>query len=191
VSDVKPQTPHISLAQSDADLQGILELQQANLKTNLSPAEQQQQGFVTLRHDLQLLRLMNDPLPHVIAKCKAQVVAYALVMMPSMASHIPELQPMFDRIARLTFKGQAITTDRYVVMGQVCVAKPHRSSGLFTALYDRLATSVRPHVDCVITDIAAHNQRSLRAHEKVGFSTIDTYPSDGTTWHIVLLDVNR
>ena len=28
-------------------------------------------------------------------------------------------------------------------------------------------------------------------YEKVGFSTIDTYPSDGTTWHIVLLDVNR
>ena len=179
----------ICLAKSDADLQGILQLQQANLKTNLTSEERQQQGFVTLQHDLDLLRQMNHPHPHVIAKSGHQVVGYALVMMPQMAEFIPQLTKMFARIGEHPFKGKPLTVDRFAVMGQVCVARRFRSSGVFAQLYDRLADSLRAHVDCLITDIAAHNTRSLRAHEKVGFTTLDTYPDDGTTWHIVLLDL--
>lgn len=180
---------HITRAGSDADLQGILQLQQANLKNNLNEGEQHQQGFVTLRHDLPLLRQMNQPHPHVIATCGDQVVAYALVMMPHMAHHIPELKPMFARIGQQSWHGKPLTPDRYAVMGQVCVAKAHRGSGLFAQLYQHYAQALRPHVDCVITDIASHNLRSLRAHEKVGFTTLDSYQDEGTTWHIVLLDL--
>lgn len=183
------ESVQISLARTDADLLGILQLQQANLKANLTSEQRQQQGFVTLRHDLPLLRQMNHPHPHVIAKSGEQVVAYALVMMPDMAEYIPELTQMFERIGRCSYKGKPLTTDRFAVMGQVCVAQAFRSTGLFAQLYDRLAESLNTHVDCLITDIAAHNTRSIRAHEKVGFYTLDTYQEDGTTWHIVLLDV--
>ena len=189
MSDVTADV-QISLAQSDADLQGILQLQQDNLKANLTSEQCQQQGFVTLQHDLPLLRKMNHPHRHVIAKSADQVVAYALVMMPDMAEHIPALKQMFARIGTHSFKNKPLTTDRFAVMGQVCVAQGFRSTGLFTQLYDRLTESLKDHVDCLITDIAAHNTRSIRAHEKVGFTTLDTYPDEGTIWHIVLLDLN-
>jgi GNAT superfamily N-acetyltransferase len=189
MSDVTAEL-QISLARTDAELQGILQLQRDNLKINLSSEESQQQGFVTLRHDLTLLRQMNHPHPHVIAKTGNQVVAYALVMMPEMAGHIPELTQMFERIGTHSFRGKPLTADRFAVMGQVCVARDYRSTGLFAQLYQRLTDSLKTHLDCLITDIAAHNTRSLRAHEKVGFTTLDTYPEDDTTWHIVLLDLN-
>lgn len=59
--------PTYGPALSKADLQGILALQQQNLPSALSPEEQ---GFVTVRHDLPLLRKMNTPHPHRIANPK-------------------------------------------------------------------------------------------------------------------------
>lgn len=183
------QSPVITLASTDEELQGILVLQEHNLKSQLSADEQMSEGFVTLKHDLALLRLMNQPHRHVIAKLNQQVVGYALIMMPQMARHMPLLKPMFERIEQLTLHDQPITNDRYVVMGQVCVAKAYRSSGLFAGLYARLAETMKPHCDCVITEIATHNTRSVRAHEKVGFKTVSCYTSNATEWQIVLWEL--
>ena len=177
-------------AASDQDIHGILELQRRNLPKNISANEATTQGFVTVNHDFNLLDAMNKPHPHIIAKAGEEVVAYALVMLRKFSAQIPVLTPMFERIENIQFNGQYITAEQYFIMGQVCVAKPFRSQGVFAALYEKMQQQMHPHFNYIITEIADTNARSIRAHEKVGFTTIETYTSEGTVWHIVLLELS-
>lgn len=179
-------SPIITAAKTTSDLQGIVALQRQNLPVHISQQEALEQGFVTLQHDLDLLQAMNQPHPHSIAKCDDQVVAYALVMLPKWVERIPALVPMFEQIEQNPWHGQVMTTHDFVIMGQVCVAKQWRGQDVFAALYDHLCATLQGHFSHLITEIAGHNSRSLRAHEKVGFEPWLTYHDGPTEWHIVI-----
>lgn len=60
----------------NVDFQQILNLQQKNLPKHLSQEELITQGFVTVEHDLKLLKLMSTTYPHVIAKHEDKIVGY-------------------------------------------------------------------------------------------------------------------
>ncbi|MBM3426889.1 MAG: hypothetical protein FJX97_07855, partial [Bacteroidetes bacterium] len=63
-SEIANQMVHLSLSQSTADLEGILSLQQENLSTILSQEEKDNQGFVTIQHNLEQLQSMHNIAPH-------------------------------------------------------------------------------------------------------------------------------
>lgn len=172
-------------AQTDQDLHGILVLQKANQPKNLSPEEIKAQGFVTVEHDFPLLKKMNSPHPHIIAKADNQVVAYALVMLSELRNDIPVLIPMFEKIDDLTINGQPMSEFSYFVMGQVCVAKPCRGKGVFGGLYQKMAEEMKADFDYIITEIATRNTRSIRAHEREGFVTLLEFDDGLEEWAIV------
>ena len=175
-----------------ADLQGIINLQAANLPVAISAKEAKDQGFVTVQHDLAILTQMNTPYPHIIAKDADQVVGYTLVMERRFGAKIPVLVPMFELINTLHFEGQSLAESTYFVMGQVCVAKNHRGQGVFAGLYQLLAQQMNAHFDYCITEIAKRNTRSITAHAKVGFQNIHEYTApNGEIWVIVLLDLSK
>ena len=66
------------------------------------------QGFVTVEHDLKLLKLMSTTYPHVIAKHEDKVVGYALVMLPDFADHIEILKPMFRQFNKVVFQNKKL-----------------------------------------------------------------------------------
>jgi hypothetical protein len=189
-----PSAPEYRIrgASSDADLQQIIDLQAVNLPGALDPDERRAQGFVTLRHDLALLREMNQPWAHVIATPEAseEVAAYALVMLRKFRGRLPVLDPMFDRLDGLGYRGRPLAEYRWYVMGQICVAKAHRGRGLVERLYTGHHARMSADFDLMITEIDRANPRSVRAHEKAGFEVIDEYRSgSGNEWVIVALDL--
>lgn len=178
-----------TIANTEQDLSAILHLQHENLAASLSRQELEDQGFVTVEHDLPLLRRMNSPHPHQIAKDGNAVVAYALVMLRDFRFDIPVLMPMFDQIDHLYYQGRALHTAPYVVMGQICIAKAYRGQGVFRGLYAAMGDRLRGHFDMIITEVSLRNPRSLRAHHQAGFETIHEFTSaDGEEWAIVLWD---
>jgi len=180
----------LTTAQTEAHLQGILNLQTQNLVGHISAKEAQEQGFVTVHHDLPLLQKMNEPYPHIIATDGEEVVGYALVMLRTLANEIPMLVPMFEQVNKMTYKGDALVDSKYLIMGQVCIAKTHRGQGIFAQLYEAFAKQMAPDFDYLITEIAAKNTRSRRAHSKVGFVPIKEYRADdGLDWVMVLLEL--
>jgi len=186
------ETYRIVGADSDADLRGILALQSANLPHALTPAERAGQGFVTLTHDLALLREMNAPWPHVIAKRGSEVVGYALVTLPSFRARLPLLEPMFTRLEQLAWRGRPLAELRHYVMGQVCVAHEHRGRGLFERLYDGHRRQMGQAFELCVTEVASANPRSLRAHAKVGFVELDVHEAEpGSSWAILALELGR
>lgn len=176
------------LAETEEDLLQILDLQQLNLAQHINTKTAKSQGFVTVQHDLFVLKAMNAKHPHIVARNDKKVVAYALAMSPSFQERIPILRSMFERIHQLRWNDNLLTSDDYIVMGQICVAKDWRGKGVFQQLYETMQLHLATQFPLVITEIATRNTRSMRAHQKVGFKTLDVYQSNEEEWAIVVWD---
>ncbi|KAG7338555.1 acetyltransferase [Nitzschia inconspicua] len=181
------------VSQTEEDLQQILELQQANHASTLSPEELKSEGFVSAQHDLEILRKMHQEYPHILAKVtvngESTVVGYALCMNRSAEEHIEILSGLFSTIDTAQYRNKSLAGSRYFVMGQICIAKSYRGQhGVFGGLYRHMRTIMAPHFEYVVTSVATRNPRSLRAHIKVGFEIIHQYSSFGQDWNIVLWD---
>jgi len=176
--------------QTEKDLAQILQLQVNNLPKNISSAEAKSQGFVTVHHSLDILRAMNTPHPHIIATVEDKVVGYALVMLQKFKDEIPVLKPMFQKIDSLSFDKQPLSKTAYFVMGQVCIDKKYRGQGVFNGLYQYMRKEMSPFFDCIITEIATRNTRSMRAHQKVGFEVLSIYSTKQEEWAIVAWNIS-
>ncbi|MFT4666803.1 MAG: ribosomal protein S18 acetylase RimI-like enzyme [Polaribacter sp.] len=174
-------------AKTTADLNGILQLQNENHSTAVSKTEANEEGFVTVKHNLVLLEKLNSPHPHIVAKDGESIAGYALVMLENWRNEIPILIPMFEEIDKITYQEQSLKDARYFTMGQICIGKDYRGQGVFAGLYMEMSRLMKRHFDFIVTEVSKQNMRSLRAHEKVGFEVVREYEADGETWAIVLL----
>jgi len=169
----------------------ILDLQARNHPAVLTSETMAREGFVTVRHDASVLRRMNVVTPSVIAKAGSRVVGYALVMPREFAADVPILRPFFDRLDTLSWNGVPLGGNpRWFVMGQICIADGYRGIGIVDGLYRTMAETYGDRFDLTVTEVAARNPRSLRAHARVGFRPLHVY-SDATTgekWHVIALE---
>jgi len=131
---------------------------------------------------------MNHPHPHVIAKKNDLVVGYALVMLPGFGNTIPVLRPMFNKIDTLHFKNKPLIHTNYFVMGQICVDKTCRRQGVFSGLYQQMKVQMSTKFECIVTEVATRNTRSMNAHQYVGFEVVDVYTVAEEEWAIVAWD---
>lgn len=178
----------IKQAATADELKQILALQTANHKDTLSAESQKENGFVTVRHDPELLAKMNTAARQVIAMDGDWVIGYALVMLREFSPLIPVLTPMFDLFNTLSYQGRALSSYKYYVMGQVCVAESHRGKGVFHQLYDGHRKFYSSQFDVCLTEVSSSNLRSMRAHEKVGFKTIHSFEDHTDRWNILAWD---
>ncbi len=167
-------------ASTTEELLQILSLQQMNLKSAVSSEEMKQEGFVTVEHDLKLLKRMNDLCPHIIAKDEEKVIGYALSMTEDFKDEISVLRPMFNEL-------DANHIQNFLTMGQICIAKTHRKLGVFKGLYGAMKKFSYPKYEYIITEVDATNTRSLNAHLAAGFEKLCTYHSLGQDWELIAL----
>lgn len=176
----------IKTSDTEEELLGILKLQKANHAASLTSIAD---GFVTVSHRLEDLEKMNAIAPHIIAKDGQKVVAYILAMTPECKEDIPVLKPMFEQFDQILYKGSKVSEYQYIVIGQVCVDKDYRGMGILDLAYAFYKETHEGNFRFAITEIATRNQRSIRAHQRIGFKVIhqftDALPED---WSIVLWD---
>lgn len=170
------------------EMDQVLELQFRNLKQHIPLAEKEKEGFVTLQHSREVLALMHAIQPSVIAVDEANVIGYALVMDPACRALVPALEPMFTILDSLELNCKPIQEYKFYVMGQVCVDKAYRGTGVFAALYEKHRELFSQQYDFVVTEISADNPRSLRAHEKTGFRIIHRHAGAAEEWLVVVWD---
>jgi len=173
---------HYCRATSKQELKQILQLQSANLRSVISSRESQREGFVSVVHTLDLLERMNRVAAHIVAKTGDNVVGYALCMHPSFSDEIAMLKPMFHKV-----NTQLGPNHKFMIMGQICIAKQYRGKGIFRGLYKAMSEALFPAYDSIVTEVDADNQRSLQAHHAVGFSDIEVYRSGDRIWHLIQL----
>lgn len=178
--------------QSDRDLEQILDLQRENHFSNLTPEEKNEQGFVTVQHNFELLKRINDAEKGILAKSNDKVVGYLLAMSRTFANEIPILATMFSKIDQLIFNGKELSKQNYIIVGQVCIGKDFRSMGLFDKMYAAYRTQLSQKYNLTITEVSDSNYRSLNAHARVGFKLLHSYfKPDGSHWHIIVWDWSK
>jgi len=168
-----------------AELEQILALQRANLAANVSADEANAQGFVTAVHDLEILQRMHALAPSIVARAEDGLAGYALTMRVEARADVPILEPMFQLLETLSWRGGPLASRRFYVMGQICVAKPFRGQGVFDALYGGHRDHYRDRFELLVTEVSLRNQRSLRAHERVGFEPLHRYRDSVDDWVIL------
>lgn len=174
---------------SDRELKAILELQAENLARVISPEEAAREGFVTLKHDFEILTKMNSPYPHSIAMDNDKIAGYALVSELHHFDHFPEMKPALDIMNNVIYQGKKLSERKYFFMGQTCVAKAYRGQGVLAGMYEHQRQHLAPIFEYNVTIISSKNVRSMRAHEKIGFQVIKSVPlPEGYNWEIVLWD---
>jgi GNAT superfamily N-acetyltransferase len=178
-------------ATTDQALHEIIELQSLNLRANLSPEQQESQGFVTAQHTFEQLKTINDAENAVVATHKGQVVAYAIAMKRETGEAMPVFDRLFEEVDAIEIDQKPLVSFPYIFVGQLCVHKNFRGQGLVEKLYAFYANAMRPTYDFVITDISSQNPRSLKAHQNSGFKEIRIFFDDftQTNWHIVVMDL--
>lgn len=181
----------IGLTASDADLQGIRQLQWANLKERIPREEALQEGFTTAVYSLDFLREMHAHHPSVIAKAGGEVIGYALVTLPAVRSGHPLLEDLFAKMDMITIRGRMLREAGYVVVGQLCVDKRYRGLGLVPAMYGRFRDCLSDRYEFCAADVDRENTRSLRAHIKTGFEIVDSLTYGGALWDMLVWDWRR
>jgi ribosomal protein S18 acetylase RimI-like enzyme len=170
------------------ELEQIYELNQLNLKQNVSPAEREQEGFVSWLYSIDLLEEMHQLAPSVIVKDGDKVVGYALTTLPAARAFHPDLEEMFYNLEAVHYKERSLFNYQFYCMGQICVAKEYRGQGLVNSLYQKHKELYRTQYDFLLTEISTRNPRSQKAHEKVGFRTIHTHRDSMDEWNVVVWD---
>ncbi len=178
----------IKQVETENELLQILNLQQLYLAGNNNETEEKEQGFVTVHHSLEKLKILHALAPSVIVKDGEQVVGYALVMLQEAGNIFPELFSLFEMLKQLKYNKQPLHKYSFYIMGQICVHKPYRGRGVFELLYRKHKELMQEQFDFVITSIATRNTRSMRAHEKTGFQTIHRFTDEKEEWDVVLWD---
>jgi len=173
-------------ANSNEELNQILELQQANIPSVISKEEKHQEGFVTEHHSFDILKQMNDKCAHVIAKNNSKVIGYALCMLKDFKDDIEVLRPMFQRIDNCLQR-----EDTYLVMGQICIDKRFRKQGVFRSMYVFMKQEMISKYDMIITEVDEKNTRSLKAHYTIGFKLLHSYNSNQQDWALISWDCRR
>lgn len=174
-----------TFAKTEEELNQILELQASNHYSQISKETKLEEGFVTVRHTLKLLKTISGNFQHSIAKANDKVVGYALMMLKEKGNEIQELKIMFELLDSLSFKGVKLADCKYCVMGQVCIDKDYRGHGVFENLYQNLKRQISKHFSLLITEISTSNLRSLRAHTRLGFVSIHQYTDEIDEWVVV------
>jgi len=172
---------------TENDLLGILALQKNNLPSSLSEEEIAREGFVTVVHSFEALKKMNDIEQHVIAKDDDKVIAYLLAMTSTSKAEFPVLFSMFENFDEIELYGKPLSTYKYIVVGQVCVAKGYRGRGILDNCYTAYKNQFKNKYDFAVTEINVKNQRSINAHKRIGFYEIHRFTSsDNVEWSIVV-----
>jgi GNAT superfamily N-acetyltransferase len=174
------------IAHTTAHFEQILDLQQQNHYSSVSAEQQEQDGFVFASHNLELLQLMAQSVPQVIALAGGKVVGYNLAMTAAMEQVLPSLAPMFAEFKRWSYAGKPLMDYQFIVGGQVCVDTAFRGRGLIKQLYQQTRDLAGAGYEMCVTEISTRNVNSLKAHQRIGFDVIGVYNDGLENWNLVV-----
>lgn len=183
-------TWNIGKAETIEDIRGILDLQKRNLAVNFTPDQMRENGYVTLKHNEDLLWRMNQEGGHIVLKHDGVVKAYALFMPMSFMPEVEHLEEVFNLFETISWNGKLLKELNYCFMGQICVDESVRGQGVFRQLYKAFGEAYKNEYEYCLTLIALRNLKSHHAHTRVGFETayvaaLDDYePWELVAWNM-------
>ncbi len=148
-------------------IEAILQLQEKYHVSNLTEAEKQTKGFVTMKvtHE-QFVHLTSKGGVFIAVANSGALAAYALTSDWAYYNQWAIIQQMASVLHDFSLENSAITTENSFQYGPVCIDEVFRGQGVLGQLFTAIQAIYAPHYAFAITFINKQNERSLRAHEK-------------------------
>lgn len=178
-------TPGILLP---SEMEDLLALQRRNLIQHISDQTANSQGFLTFEYTAPVLEIMMADMAQPVIKSNNGIAGYALATSCQAGMTIPLMKPLVELTQQLFYGEKSLAQLEHYFMGQICVHEDFRGKGLFDALYAQHKALFAKDFDCLVTEIATANKRSLVAHARVGFQQVHTYRDNGKSWEVVVWD---
>lgn len=159
---------------SDADLQGILDLQRKNFVHNLTDNEKKQ-GFLSIEFTKDQFKTMNDETGIIVCKNSGTIYGYLCTSSLKFNRSFELPCTMMNLYPQLHYKGKALDKYCSVVAGPWCIEKNLRGKNIFINMWAALGLVLGKNIDLITTFVSIHNLRSYYAAQKVGMEEIATF----------------
>lgn len=174
----------------DSDIDGILDLQELYLVSNLSE-EEKIAGFVTTPFTVPLLEYVISQNGIFIAKLNNKIIAYAFAASWEFFSQYPIFEYMISLFPRFQFKDFELNTTNSFQYGPVCIHKNYRGQGLIKILFEFMRINTLEKYPLAVTFINKINIPSTKAHvEKLKWTIIDEFSFNNNQYIVLAYDMN-
>lgn len=172
------------------DIEGILNLQEQNLVSNLKDNEKED-GFVTTPFEISQLEALIKEEGIFLALENNKVEAYVMCA----SWHYWLAWPMFEYMASfletLSYKNQKLSMENSYQYGPICVSKECRGSGTFEALFEFARVNMNKRYPILITFINKINTRSYEAHvRKLKLEVIHEFEFNNNSFYELAYDTS-
>lgn len=176
----------------EQDYKQIESLQEASHFKNVSDAEKENEGFVSVKTTIPMLRKLNSDIGILVAVQNSNVIGYELPLDLENAGKIHLLDPFIERILNLKYKEKKLSEFRIIIEGQILVKKGYKGIGIAEKLHKNFIKLLKLNYDLIITEVSNQNPRSLHVHKKkLGFSVLEQYSAKGKDWYILIQDLKK
>ncbi len=179
----------ITLAKT-ADIEGILDLQEKNLVSNLKDNEKAD-GFVTtpfLKEQIQELIELNGVFIVLINK---KVQAYLMCASWQYWIAWPMFEYMASFLEDLEFNGLKLNMENSYQYGPICVSKECRGTDAFKSLFEYAREEMNKKYPILITFINKVNKRSYEAHvRKLKLEVIHEFTFNNNSFYELAYDTS-
>lgn len=173
------------------DIDEVLELH-AKYQIDSISHEDKKDGFVTTSFTKeQLAKVINEEQGLFIARKNDKVVAYVMCGSWKFCSIWPIFTQMVQDLPNLSYLGQAITTENSYQYGPVCIDKSVRGSGVLEALFDFAREEMSQRYPIMVTFINKINQRSFKAHTRLGLEVIAEFSFNNNHYYELAYDTSK
>jgi hypothetical protein len=170
------------------DYDGILELQAANYRPNLT-AQERERGFLSAQFTREQLAAIADDLAILVARDDGRVVAYVCAHRPELAPVPPLIESMLACARAASYRGRALARARFFLYGPVCIDRACRGRGLLRRLYTTLRAEAAADFELGVTLVSADNPHSLRAHiVGLGMDEVGAFEHGRGAFHLLAFD---
>ena len=173
------------------DIDDVLELHSKYQIDTITP-EDKKDGFVTTSFTKeQLTQLINEENALFIARKNGAVVAYVMCGSWKFCSIWPIFTQMIHDLPNLSYLGQTITTENSYQYGPVCIDKSVRGSGALEAIFDFAREEMSKRYPILVTFINKVNQRSFKAHSRLGLEVIAEFSFNNNHYYELVYDTSK
>jgi len=175
----------------ESDYPGLLALQEANLRDNLTPA-QRGRGFLSARFSREQFAAMDADVAVVVAETDGAIGGYLCGSSVEFNRRFALLEAMIEQYAYTELHGRSLRSYSSFVYGPVCVDEGLRGRGLLRGLYRALRAQVAGRFEIGVAFVAQDNAHSLAAHvQGLGMSDAGGFEFGGRSYRIVAFEVEE
>lgn len=159
---------------SEKDYQGILDLQDKYLITNLND-EEKKNGFLSVKFSKKQFEIMNTDSLVVVCEDKDIIIGYLCASTADFNKDYTLPSTMIDQFPFITYQGKSLENYNCLIFGPVCIELDYRGKGVYAELMKTLIELLPKNIDVLVTFISAKNKRSLISTKKLAIEKLGDF----------------